>query len=209
MYRMIEKKMIGLLLITAVINGMAYGQQDKTFIIFPEVRTLYTEFDNLVRIHSENRKIKLACTGCDTIYRLSDNKNEWIVRIDQQKTATFIVTDKKERILHKEMIHVIPVPTPSVYLDGIDAQSVLSKMPSIIDLKLDESVPLNVQFLIMHWQININEQAFKGSGRAISEEVKTYIKHTKSGIIHLTITYYDPTGKHEMNDFFAFKLERD
>lgn len=73
MYRMIEKKMIGLLLITAVINGMAYGQQDKTFIIFPEVRTLYTEFDNLVRIHSENRKIKLACTGCDTIYRLSDN----------------------------------------------------------------------------------------------------------------------------------------
>lgn len=54
------------------------------------------------------------------------------------------------------MIHVIPVPTPSVYLDGIDAQSVLSKMPSVIDLKLDESVPLNVQFLIMHWQININ-----------------------------------------------------
>lgn len=209
MCKVTERMIVYLLIVIGGMNPTAHGQKKEPFIIFPEVRTLYSGFDNLVRIYSENSKIKLECTGCDTVYKLPDKKNEWVVRGDQQRTITLIVKDKKEHILHEEKIQITPVPKPFVYLDGIGAQSVLSEIPSTIALKLDESIPLSVQFSIIQWQIKINEQEFKGAGKFISEEVKAYINKMKNGIIHLVITYYDPTGKYEMNEFFALKIERD
>lgn len=189
-------------------------QNDKTLIVsLPYTNALYTGFDNLIQIGHTRALIKqyeIQCEGCDTLYPAKNSfENSWIIRSNNTEKITLRALNKKGKIMGTSEIQVLPLPTPTVYIDGLSAQLTLTSIPNQIGLKYDKTIPLSVNFLVTGWEININDiEKFRGSGRSLSQKVRDFMESEKLGTMVIHLKYFDPTGvSHEMKEIFEFNLD--
>lgn len=169
----------------------------------------YICYANLVEISFRNQEVKnisLECEGCDFIEKVSSVPNHWIVRVDSIVPVKLIVNRKGKQVAESSF-KVFAPPLPIVYLDGINAQSVISRLPGTIHLEPDPSVPLKITFGIVNWTIRIEDKLFSGIGKQITEEVLEYMKSITSGILKMDIKFYSPFGMKEIKEMFEFKVE--
>lgn len=184
-------------------------KSNEVRITLPEMRVFYTGYDNLVEISFQRKKISkivLECEGCYSIKRIESHSNQWAVVADSVVPLKLTAKTSKGKILAESYFNVFSPPLPTVYLDSIHSQSVLSNVPNTINLKYEASVPLNVKFLVKSWTISINDRVFVGVGKQLTEEVQKYMQSVSQGVLVVEITFFSPSGKQVMKELFEFKM---
>jgi hypothetical protein len=199
-----------LVLILLTYSATTFAQKENIIISTPKIGAIYVGFDNLIKVGFNGKKInniQLVCEECDTIRPIALTKNEWLIRVDKVVPITLKVLNKRGMVIGEKDFKVFNLPEPNVYMDSIDAQSIITKVPNRINLKLDPYIPLHVGFLIKSWTMKINNKEYSGVGNSLTSEVINQINVTKSGILILNINYITPFGNKSINEIFEFRIE--
>jgi hypothetical protein len=183
---------------------------NRLIVGLPNTNALYSGYGSLVQIAFKGKKDKLfniECDGCDTLFRTKNSpKSEWVIRANTPGEIVLRAIDKKGKTLSEAVIPVLPLPFPTVYIDKIDAQAVLTSLPHQIRLIYDDTVPLSVYFLVRNWEISIGNETFKGNGNSTSQGLRDLIQSTKKGILILNVRFADLSGDRQIKEIFEFDL---
>lgn len=191
-------------------SATTFAQKENIIISTPKIGVIYVGFDNLIKVGFNGKKInniQLVCEECDTIRHIALTKNEWLIRVDKVVPITLKVLNKRGMVIGEKDFKVFNLPEPNVYMDSIDAQSIITKVPNRINLKLDPYIPLHVGFLIKSWTIRINNKEYSGVGNSLTSEVINQINLTKSAILIMNINYITPFGNKSIHEIFEFRIE--
>lgn len=201
-------------LASTVKDSTASTKQKENMLIvsLPNTNMLYPGYSNLIQLGFTDTNIEqytLECDGCDTLFEAKNSsENTWILRANNTDKITLRALSNQGEVIGTSEIPVFPLPSPTVYLDGLDAQTVLKTLPNQIRLKYNESIPLSAKFYIKRWGIHVNSgDVFTGFGTAITQTVKDLIQAEKYGTISIWILFEGPCGKQEQKEIFEFALD--
>ncbi|MFK7785554.1 MAG: hypothetical protein AB8B56_10580 [Crocinitomicaceae bacterium] len=191
--------------------SLAKAKQKELIISFPHSHAIYTGYDNLIKVALQGKnfeKIQLTCEECDTLYQKHSGQNSaWIVRANTPGKIE-INAVRKNKVISSKEIDVFAVPLPTVYLDDLDAQLTLTTLPNQIGIKLDENIPLSIQFVAVRWDILINnEKQFSGSGHSMTQKVQDYLQKVNKGTMQIDLSYFSPEGEQKIREIFRFHLK--
>lgn len=199
------------LLLSLVLFSNSLLAQDKGVnITMPEIQLLYVGFDNLIEISFDKKSkkgVSLECVGCSRIERIDKAQNQWVIRTDSVGPVTLIAKSKKGDTLSELKLKSFEFPQPNVFIDGIGCQNAITHLPESIALKLHESIPLNIRFLIKNWEATIDNKVYKVSGSKISTEVQEVILQKKQGTALLLINYMDSSGNKSIREIIEFDIK--
>jgi hypothetical protein len=176
----------------------------------PKSEIIYSGFDNLIKVSFSNKKIKnitLSCIDCDTIRPIDIDNNEWLIKANKIGTTIITAKNKKGKEIGKRSFLVIQSPAPTVFLDSMNAQSTISEIPTFIKLELDPVIPITMGFYVKKWTIIVDGVSLYGSGKELTEEVKSLLKIKKSGILILKVDYMSAFGNEKINEIFEFEIK--
>jgi hypothetical protein len=190
-------------------KSVFHTQENNIEIGLPYSETIYTGYENLIKISYCNKILKnvtLYCEECDSIRAREKNSNEWLLRTNKVGEVNVIAKNKKGKEIGSKKFYVKEPPPPIVYIDSIDAQSIITKSPSEVNLKLHSSIPLTLFFTVKIWTIQIGDKTFTGYGKKLSKELNALMEKEKSGVLILKLEYFSPSGVHEIKEIFQFSI---
>ena len=183
---------------------------NELLVGIPETSFIYPGYWNILKVGfatKKNQKYHLKCDECDTLFRRTNgNHSDWIIGVENAGTYTIQAVTSSGKLLGEADIHALPLPKPTVYLDTVNSDSILSTLPNKLRLKYDETIPLSAGFVVSRWEATINNRTFIGLGSEITQDVRNFLETEGYGTIILAITYYSPVGKEDLKEIFEFKL---
>jgi hypothetical protein len=197
-------------IIFILISTSFFSQNKNVEIGMPEIQILFVGYDNILNhsfIDKIHKKIRLECEGCDTIHKIQNEKNLWVIRVDKIKPVKIIARKKNGKILKEIDLKVVSTPPPLVYVNNVAVNNKITSQPDKIALKHHESTPIIASFTILSWKIIIDNIEFIGSRNIISENVKTLINQKKKCKAIIEIKYLTFYGTEKINEVIEFDLE--
>lgn len=186
------------------------AQKGNIVLDFPNSIVLYSKYSSILNVGFTKKRIKhfyLECQGCDTLYQQSQNLNEFVLIPGDTVKIILELRDKKtDVVVEKSEIIVQELPKPTLKIDNQDNQIILKNIPEKLNLENQPNIPIVVGYVISNWTIKIQDKLFTGSTSKLSEEIKSYMKLIKNGIMIIDIEYISPYGKQKMMEIFEFEI---
>lgn len=194
-----------ILLFLLIYSQTIFSQKEKTSLNFPEFNVIYAGYDVLIKTKYKLKKMNLSCEGCDTLKKI--NSTNWIIKASKSLQINLLLTNKKSKEIERKTIQVIQIPKPTLFLDSVSAETLLTKIPQSFQLILNKSIPLKIGFVVEKWMIDINGKVFVGTGTNLNETVKNQLNEEKKGFLKLTVFYFNPEGRTTTTEIFQFELK--
>jgi hypothetical protein len=195
--------------IILIASSFTFSQKNGV-IFMPESQVVFPYFQQIVEIKmnpKSKNKIHLECDGCDELLKVESQNDTWVFKTNTVKQLTIKAINQKGKIVDELKVKVSELPLPIVSLDGVNSQEIIKKIPSSISLKLHESVPITMGFVVRYWEITMNKKIFRGNGSLLSKELQDVIRNSKPGFIILDINYLSAVGSKNIKEVFEFNLE--
>lgn len=172
----------------------------------------YKGFDQKIEINQTNKKkLKISCTGCDTMYLIDKNKNQYLVKAIDEDHLKIIFKDKKDNVLESKIFPCYSIPTPEVFLDGNNLdQYYITNIPKKIELKKTEQTIASASFAVLRWKLIFasDSKTYNGIGSMITEDVQFEMRIRTKDRCKLQIHFRMPGGtKKNIISSFEFELD--
>lgn len=195
-----------LILTLSIIHFYIFSQKKEISYSFPNKNLIYVELPTLIELNNISNQYNVRCEGCNTFEKISGSKNKWKLKATEIGNLVITVKNKREQIIFEQKIKIVPIPTPHLCFDQVFYRNELTSIPSTIQLKLSEEIPLQINYFIKSWIIKINDSTFSGIGYNLSDEILSYLKLTSQGLALIEIIYLDPFSEKKMKSYFEFNL---
>jgi gliding motility-associated protein GldM len=170
-------------------------------VSLPEMNVLYRGYDNKVQGGASGYpSFKLTAGGNVS---LSGSGQEMIARPGSGRDATINIVgvseDGSSANLGSFKFRVQDLPKPNVRLgrieDGETATSAQIRSSDRLFAGYPPSIPLNAQFTVTAWEVQLGRQRASGNGNNLSGEARRILSQAQSGdIISIYTTYREPGG---------------
>lgn len=193
-----------------LVSNTSIGQVGSEYVVFPESHVLFEGFNEHLIIDIPQRKLKkysVECDDCDTIFKLENGKNHYIIRADNQGDVRIIVKTAKGKIVVDKKVWVTAIPPPILTINGHSTENILTRTPDTLELIKRFNLPVNFHYVISMWKLTDDSKTFTGYGNSITTEVKNYLLNKSSGVFKIEIDYMSYDGKHKLVEHFDYKIE--
>lgn len=187
------------------INTAISFSQNKNFTVsIPYTLSLYKGVDNLVEVGFVEKKMKytIECIGCDTLIKLKNTENRYVVKLalDSTSKITIVIKNKKGKLIQSTEINTFSPPKPILKLNNYFGFENIDSIPSTFKIVHEKHIPLHINYFIFNWKISIKDRIFEGKGKYLTDEVIDYMNEVKNGLMLVEIDYSGPfyKGKHDI-----------
>jgi hypothetical protein len=189
------KKRLILTLILLFPLWNTFAQNGQLTIENLEDNILYRGHDNILKVSLSNySNITVTCEKCDTLYKRSENKNEYIIRPGRNFDVIIKVVSQNDSLQNEyfRKYQIKSLPKPILFFGSVESKNPYPYNTIPIDLKVKyySSVKISETFEIINWEFCVKKECFKGKGNEISEKAQNYLSNLKRDKqIIIAVTY--------------------
>jgi hypothetical protein len=160
-------------------SALSFGQ--ITVEIEDHDLVLYRGYANKCMISSTELKFDELIVDNGSIQK---GKDYYIITPGAGKTCSLYALRKNKKNIDTidiKIFNVKPLPKPELYLGSIVSGENLIENSNLLYCKYSECTPLNIQYDVVSWELNLEGRLIQGVSNELSTEAMDYIKGLQPG----------------------------